>query len=304
MVHYLQRERNSPTAIPLNSIVQFDTPVALSSSGSPAPSADFQYLDNGYINILKPGTYAVFWFVVGKTGFATNGQSYQLRKYNYDAITPGFEDSAKSTNHIKVSSTPGFAIVIVSADEITEHNRATIALFNAADSSIEPTFFSPKAGILIFGIDLESLETRISGIEGEITNIFQQVATIYEFVHLSDVINMPSPTPELAGLGVAVIHSGYTYNFWGTGSLNHVQTLNAGQTYYLLPSSEFEPLTYYQGEATIGTLWIETPGGTMISFPVRFDGTGIFFRPVENFYNLPIGTTFKFTQALILVSSS
>jgi len=117
---------------------------------------------------------------------------------------------------------------------------------------------------------------------------------------------MLSNTPELAGLGSVVINSGYTYNFWGTGTLNHQQTLLAQTPYYIVESIQFEPLTYYQGGSTIGTLWIETlePSAQIFSLPVRFDATGIFFTPATTYVDLLVGTTFRFAQSLSLVNAS
>jgi len=304
MVFYLQRECNSETAIPGNSIVKFDTPIALSKSGSSVPAEDFQYQSDGSIDIVRPGTYAVFWHVTGMTGFAADGQSYGLKKLAYDASTPDWALLAGTSDHIKNSSAPGGCIVIVSEEEISRHGKATVALFNTADAAIQLTPFSPKAGILIFGLDLHSIESTISGIDREIINLFQQLQDIEEFVHLSDVTEIWSLLPALSGLGAAVITSGYTYNFWGIGTLNHQQTLNMGERYYLIESDRYLPLTHYQGNSTISTLWIETlgPSPAIYSLPIRFDASGIYFTPDATYSNLPAGTTFKFTQALILVS--
>jgi len=144
----------------------------------------------------------------------------------------------------------------------------------------------------------------LTELENQITNIINQINYIEQFIYLSDVIEIWSTAPALIGLGSAVIHSGYTYNFWGIGSLDHQQTLVNGTTYYLINSSQYTELTYYQGDTTIGTLWIETPTGIVYNMPIRFDDTGIYFTPSNNINNLPIGTTFKFTQALILVNPS
>jgi len=304
MVYYLQRERNIATEIPSNSIIQFDTPIALSETGSSTPPEDFQYQEDGSIDILRPGTYAVFWFVVERLGFTTDGQFYQLKEYDYGAQDPDWTAVAGSTNHIKVSSTPGFCIVTVSENDISENGRATIALFNTADAAIHLTYFQPKAGILIFGLDLRSLNGRLIGIEQEITDVLSELQSIENFVHLSDVTEIWSLSAELAGAGVAVISSGFTFNFWGIGTLNHPQSLNSGETYYLITGSQFAPLTLYQGDSTIGSLWIETPAGAVYSLPVRFDATGVYFTPSTTYSNLPVGTSFKFTQALILVSNN
>jgi len=301
MIYYLQRERNLQAAIPSNGILQFDTPVALNATNSSQPTEALQYQEDGSIDIVSPGTYAVFWFVTGMTGFATDGQSYGLKRRDYSEETPAWQLLAKSTNQIKNSSTPGFSLIEVSDEEINEYEKATIALFNTADNAAELTFFSPKAGILVFGLDLDALENRLDGIDQEIGDLFLQLQSIEDFVRLSAVTEVWSLSPDLSGLGVAVINSGYTYNFWGIGTLNHQQTLNSGETYYLIESSQFQPLTLYQGSSTIGTLWIETPASSVYSIPVRFDGSGIYFTPSTTISNLPVGTTFKFTQALILV---
>jgi len=146
--------------------------------------------------------------------------------------------------------------------------------------------------------------TGPTGPAADLTEILNRLTVIESFLYLSDVTELWSPTPSLSGLGAGVIHSGYTYNFWGIGTLDHQQTLTNGTTYYLIYSSQYEPLTFYQGESTIGTLCIETPGtpARTYTMPIRFDATGIYFRPSEQLTNLPVGTTFKFTQALILVT--
>jgi len=121
------------------------------------------------------------------------------------------------------------------------------------------------------------------------------------FVFLSDVVQVWSTTTQLLGAGVGVIHAGFTYNIWGIGALDHQQTLNVGQTYYLIQGSQIPELAWYQGETTLGNLWIETPGGNVYNLSIRFDSSGIFFTPINQMSNLPIGTVLKFTQALILV---
>ena len=303
MVYYLQRECNSDTEISSEAIITFDTPIALSETSSLTPPEDFEYQADGSIDILRPGMYTVFWYVVNMTGFSTIGQSYHLKKLDYSLTTPDWSLVAGTSNHVKVAPTPGFAILVISQAEIDEYGKATVALFNTADATTDLTFFVPRAGILIFGLDFTSLEDTLSTVEGQISDMSSQINSIEQFVHLSDVTNIWSTTPELSGLGAAVINSGYTYNFWGIGTLNHQQTLNQGTTYYLIDSSQFQPLTYYQGDSTIGTLWIETPepSSSMYSLPIRFDATGIYFVPDINYLNLPVGTTFRFTQSLILV---
>ena len=305
MTYYLQRECNLGTTISSNAIIRFDTEIALSETPSLTPSEDFQYQEDGSIHIMRAGTYTVFWYTSCMTSQSTVGQSFTLKKLDYDAPSINWLPVVGTGSHIKVSQVPGFAIVVISEDEINEHGKATIALFNTADTSKEFTFFTPKAGILVFGFDLDSVEAQMTNIADEITSIFDNLQRIEDFVNLSSVTEMWALLPELSGLGVAVIHSGYTHNFWGIGTLNHQQTLNSGEVYYLVASSQYEPLTYYQGDSTIGTLWIETPSPStsVYSFPIRFNATGIYFIPDTTYQNLPPGTAFKFTQALILVDS-
>jgi hypothetical protein len=99
---------------------------------------------------------------------------------------------------------------------------------------------------------------------------------------------------------VSIVRTGFTYNFWGTGSLDHVQTIANNVTYYLILGSQYAPLAAYRGETTIGTLWIETPSGVVHTMPIRFDQTGIYFTARSQLTNLPVGTTFTFSQALLL----
>ena len=149
--------------------------------------------------------------------------------------------------------------------------------------------------------DCTDLEERISALEEEVISITTQITYIENFIYLSGLSQIYSPTLELSGLGAAVIRSGYTYNFWGIGALDHQQTLSNGTTYYLIYGSQYTELEFYEGDTTIGTLWIETPTGNVYTLPIRFDTTGIYFIPNSQLTNLPMGTTFKFTQALILV---
>ena len=149
-----------------------------------------------------------------------------------------------------------------------------------------------------------NIENDITDIYTQISNINTNISNIESFINLSDVTEIWSPTTALSNLGVAVIHSGNTYNFWGIGALDHQQTLSNGTRYNLIYSSQYEPLTWYQGSETVGTLWIRTPGGNNYQLPIEFDNTGIYFTTSNNITNLPIGTTFNFTQALILVDES
>jgi len=303
MIYYLQRESNLGSTIPSDSSIKFETSIALSETASLTPSADFVYQEDGSIDIMRPGIFTIFWYVASKTGFSTIGQSYQLKKIDYSSGAQDWNPIAGASNHIKVSQTSGFAILIVSQAEINQYGKATVALFNVADASEELTFFIPKAGILISGINFESLQNKLTAIDGQIVSIIDQIDTIEQLIRLSEVTTLYSQTPELSALGAAVINSGYIYNFWGIGTLSHQQTLYEGTVYYLVDISQFEPLSFYQGSSTISTLWIELPAPSTVTYslPIRFDAAGIYFIPDTTYLNLPAGTAFRFTQTLILV---
>ena len=166
--------------------------------------------------------------------------------------------------------------------------------------------------------DCESIESRLTALE-------EHVFEIEKFVTISEVTDYMAPTSvttPIRGIGVSAIRIGNTYNIWGTGALPGPGSisLNGGTTYYLLlagtPTDPNAPildkmyeLTWYVGDPTIGTLWIKDEGhaggSAYYSLPLQFDSTGIYFSiPSGNINNLTPGTTFKFTQALILVPPS
>jgi hypothetical protein len=305
MLYYYQRERNEGSSIAANSIIQFDTLLKLSEVGFLTPSADFDYQESGTeagaIDILRPGTYLVMWSVAGMTGLSSQGQFYQLKKFDYQSVPTGWEILAGASNHIKVSECIGYNIVIVSEEEIVEHEKTTIALFNSADEAIQPTFFSPKASILIYGFDAEALENRLAVIEQTLTEVFEEIYRIENFVFVSEVTEVWSLAPELSGIGSTIIHTGFTHDFVGIGALDQQRTLNNGTTYYIITGDQYQSLELFVGDTQIGTLWIETPGGNVYSYPLRFDQTGIYFKPHNQLTNLPVGTTFKFSHVLIMI---
>ena len=284
----LQRERIVSDDI--SGIMEFDTP--LFTKGA------IFYQPNGTIDISLQGTYIVAWFASGMHGFAKNGQSYKLKKYNYE--TSVWNDIVGASNHIKVSSTTGFAVVEVSGEDISEYQKATIALFNCADANIRLTLFNPKAGIMVYGANFLCTGNRMTTIKNNLLDISDSLLEVERFLYLSDVVTIMSETPDLAGLGVAVIYLGFSYNFWGVGTLDDPQVLDAGVTYYLARSEQFAPLSFYQGDPTIGTLWIKTPGGSFSKMPLQLDDTGIYITPSSPL-TLAAGTKFSFTQSLILV---
>jgi hypothetical protein len=295
MVYYLQRECNFDEAVSSEGVVRFDTELAISDEG------DFVCRDDGTVDIMQAGTYVVLWYITAMTGKSTVGQGYELRKVDYSK-SPIWESVAGSTNHIKVSQTSGFAILVISQSEIDDFGKATVAVFNTADAEAVLTNFTPRAGLLIYGSDFEELSDKFRDIDEEITEIADQADALEEFVRSSEVTELQTQSSDLSGLGVEVTKSGCVYNFRGIGSLNHQQGLLSGHTYRLLEAGQFTPMYTYQGDATVGTLWIETPSSDVYSLPLHFD-TGIYFTANIDYPNLPVGTIFRFTQSLILAES-
>jgi hypothetical protein len=153
------------------------------------------------------------------------------------------------------------------------------------------------------GIQGERGEKGEQGATGECDcgYLEDRIAALEQFIYYSGVTQVLSEDPALSDSGMAVIQSGYTYNFWGVGNLDHQQSLENGRDYYIATSDQYPELKKYQGEPTIGTVWIVNPAGDVVeSLPVKFDSTGIYFTPDNSINNLPAGTSFKFTQTLIL----
>ena len=151
--------------------------------------------------------------------------------------------------------------------------------------------------------DCEKLEKRLTIIETQVIKITDKLNEMSGSSGISNVTKLWSNTPELSGLGTAVVKYGSVYNFWGIGMLKHQQTLRNGTTYYLLRSNQYPDLSLYQENKTIDTLWIETPAGDLYTLPIRFDETGFHFRPTQQLTNLPSGTKFMFTKTLILANT-
>jgi len=297
-MYFIQRESNNQQGVNNNSGILFDTGVSLSHSD------DFGYQPAGIIDIKKPGVYVVSWFVAQMTGLSKNRQIFEVMKSYDDFLTR--TSVVGASNNAKISSSSGFASITVTKDEIEDYGYVSIALFNI--SGAYATFTEQnhtRAGILVFGLDMEA--------------IYEELRQLRRFVYLSDVTRIWSIDPVLGGrgtitdpedpclygIGTGIIHAGYNYNFWGIGCSDHIISLDNQTTYRLVTNNltitQCPELLLYQGDTTIGTLWVETPNGDRLyNFPLRFDATGIYFRPTQNVNGLPVGTTFKFTQALIL----
>jgi|GEM_PF-683706 len=289
----LQRERNVPEEIAQGGIMTFDAPIY--SKGPIYEQPD------GTIEIRRAGTYIAAWFAAGMAGRATNGQLYKIKRLNHE--TSAWVDITGANSHIKNSAITGFAVINITDADISEYGRCTIALFNCADADAMLTFFNPKAGIIVYGANFGCVDSRMISINNNMADIMARIQKIEHYLHMSEVTEILSLTPELAGLGAAVIYIGYNYNFWGIGTLIEDVILSEGESYYLIKSDQYEPLTYYQGDPTIGTVWIETPGMSAKKYPLHFDSSGIYLIP-EDDLSLSAGAKFSFTRGLILVNSN
>ena len=329
---YFQRERrNLEQSVESNGIVLFD--IAIQSSETipepdpddpnpapPIPEPDFEYHPDGTIDLLRASSFIATWNMTAASGMATDGQVFQLKKRDYtaEALDPMAGEIwipiGSSTAAFKVSPSIGLTTILVSEREILDYGKATIALFNMSDASIKLSKHPhTKAGILLFGI---------GPIDKDVTNLYQYVNDLYEFIIFSDVHvyncystpfyyrssgTGPNPNPgQLIPLSgspddnhyqIGIIWSGYTYNFWMISPHNTRSISFANNTtYYLLRAQDFEPLTWYQGQATFGTIWVEQSNNNYNAFPVMLDNTGIYFKPGS----VSSVTNIKFTQTLVL----
>ncbi|MDR0947550.1 MAG: hypothetical protein LBM87_07415 [Ruminococcus sp.] len=141
--------------------------------------------------------------------------------------------------------------------------------------------------------DCSDLEARIAALES-------QVATLIIDTTPDLLSTVYSQTPALQGIGTSIIKTGATYNFWDTGTLTNPVSLNNKQTYYIATSDQIPALKDFKGTPTVTTMWIQEPDGTLYTQPINIDTTGIYFTPSSSINGLPSGTTFKFTQPLIL----
>jgi len=93
-MYYIQRERKIDDVIGVQSIVEFDKSIALSETESEVENEendketilepDFEYNEDGSIDILRSGVFVISWFVTQMTGLAKNGQSFHIQKIDYD----------------------------------------------------------------------------------------------------------------------------------------------------------------------------------------------------------------------------
>jgi len=145
----------------------------------------------------------------------------------------------------------------------------------------------------------DCLDERLTNIENELIIINNRLTIVEQSVAISDVRSEKSTNQLFNGLGASVISIGPTYNYWGEGLLVGAHTWSQGGKYYLITVAQFPELAWYQGEATIGTVWFTGSSG-LKALPIFVDSTGIYIQPTSN-ENAQNGTSFKFTLTLILI---
>jgi len=284
------------------------------------PEPDFEYHADGTIDVFRASTFIVAWNLATATGLSSDGQTFELRKRDYEAEAIDGSGNeiwvpiASGAAHFKIAPSATQTLLLVTMEEIVAYGKASIALFNNSNHTVILNKHPhPKAGILIFGI---------GPVDSDITNLYRYVNDLYEFISYSDVhiytcrdapfylsTRPGTPggrveldhTPDDYQYQIGVIWSGFTYNFWLIAPNNpRNDTLNQTRM-YLLRADDFvldngeKPLTWYQGQVTFGTLWVARGGYNPI--PVMFDNTGIYFDYTSTTTNV---TNMKFTQTLIL----
>ena len=154
-------------------------------------------------------------------------------------------------------------------------------------------------------VSFEYLDQQLNNINNQLTIINNQLVDILWSITVSELTVVPALRPELSGLSTSIISIGPQFNFFGTGALDHQQSLSNGAKYYLLTQNvagqpqQFPELDYYLGSPAVTTMWVSS-GSNAYNFPVYFDSTGIFFIPTSTTSNLQTGSTFSFTMLLIL----
>jgi uncharacterized repeat protein (TIGR01451 family) len=287
----LQREQRQQISVPPEDSMKFDTPLT--------QFGDIEYRSDGSVDILRKGTFVVTWFTAAMGGLARDGQCCELRRFNYDTSLWG--DYAVGGNHIKVAATAGFAVLRVTDDEIDDHGKATVALFNFADADSKPTLFKPNSGIMVYGVDFECVDRRFEAAGNNLHDLSERLKAVEDFVRYSDSVRVWSQTPELSGAGVQVTQVGGRLIFRGLGQLNADSVLPANADCYLIRSEQYTPLSRCQSDATIGTLWLEFPDGSSQKRPLWFSDAGIFLTVSGTPLTLPAGTRLSFSQMLIVV---
>jgi len=332
MAMYFQRARLAvQDTIGVDQQIRFDIPIRSSQTlpyiedlTTPAvPEDDFAYHDDGSIDIFRGSTYIVAWNIATLTGMATTGQTFELRKRDYDAelLNPTVGEIwtpvSQGTAAYQLSASQGNAVLLVSELEILAHGRATVALFNAADAPVKLSHHPhQKAGIVLFGI---------GPVDSDISNLYNYVQDLYSFVSYSDVFifnassapfynttvagspagaQVPlNQSPHTNNYQVGVIWSGYTYNFWLISPTNNASMTINGNKHMILDAEHFiddkgrTPLKSYQGQTTFGSLWLLENGSYKL-YPVMLDNTGIYIQIGSQTNGV---ANAKFTQTLILI---
>ena len=135
-ISYVQLERLEPASggvITENSPLIFDTVVSLEG-------AQMSYdVSTGIITFNEAGYYYVDWYVAPQFGMTTNGSNWAIKTTISQMMIVG-------SSHTKVSSTTGFAILNVEANE-------TVQLINVSDGALSLSqAVKSKAGLVAYGV--------------------------------------------------------------------------------------------------------------------------------------------------------
>lgn len=152
MVPYLQLERLTGGIIAPNAAVIFDE--ILAENGPLVYSKT-----TGEITFNKTGTYFISWFVVQQTGLDPNGSNFAI-------VTSEPGPDIFGSNHIKMSSTSGFALIEVKAqgETVVLENKSSAGTSLSANTQV-------KAALAVFLIpDDRASGTELGYLQAQISN--------------------------------------------------------------------------------------------------------------------------------------
>ena len=135
-ISYVQLERLEPASggvISENSPLIFDTILSLEGT-------QISYdISTGIMTFKEAGYYYLDWHVAAQFGMTTNGSNWAIKTTISGMMIIG-------SSHAKVSTTTGFAILNVEANE-------TIQLVNVSDGALSLSVaVKSKAGLIAYGV--------------------------------------------------------------------------------------------------------------------------------------------------------
>lgn len=158
-MHYY-RERLIDEAIPKDGTVSFDYLIDESTSlGALGEYQDFEYDNDGYIDIKTPGYYMVKWTTTSQTGFFQDGSWFELKYYDEEVQEWKPIGNGRDVHELetmiekKADACSGITAFEVTVDHFETWGRFRIGLFNVSGSSIYLSkLTSAKASLVIYGV--------------------------------------------------------------------------------------------------------------------------------------------------------